>query len=165
MTEDCSDCHAPGNFATGLYDHTVVESNITLAYATCHNNAIAIGTVGNHHIPTVEDRRVCHDTTRFEGATFDHSGIISGCEVFHDGTASVGKVDAHPIHIPTTDECSTFAGGTFTHVGIARGCVGCHSGQFTTASNAILGKPTFTGDHFPMQQDCYFCNNFLNPPF
>jgi len=158
-TEDCRDCHTPGNFATGFYDHTAVEADLNIACGSCHNDVITIGKIGNH-VPTSDDCRVCHNTTSFAGATVDHSGIVSGCADCHNGDFATGKVDAVPTHIPTNDDCSSchtttplaFSPSTFlsgVHTTITSDCQSCH-GTYATA------KPRQT--HIPTIDDCSTCH-------
>ena len=159
-TEDCSDCHTPGNFATGFYDHTAVEADLNTLCASCHDDVITVGKIGNH-VPTTEDCRACHSTTTFAGATVDHTNIIDGCSTCHDGFYSTGKADARPAHIPTTVDCSNchttvdplaFSPSTFltgVHTTITSDCQSCH-GTYAT------DKPRLT--HIPTVDDCSNCH-------
>jgi hypothetical protein len=119
---------------------------------SCHDGVFATGK-STTHVPTNQDCGVCHTTSTFIGAVFDHTGIVNNCASCHNGVTARGK---HPDHIPTTLDCSnchttaTFIGGTFDHQGITGGCSSCHNG--TTA----IGK---SGTHFITTQECNVCHS------
>ena len=155
-TEDCSVCHTPGSFATGVYDHAGVVSGCT----TCHNGVISAGKPFNH-IPTTPDDQDCADchvgTDTFKGAVFNHSGITNNCASCHDGTISPGM---SINHMPTTRDCSDchditnfvdFTGGVFDHLDpdVTGICASCHDGVIA------LGKKF---DHIPAQAECSQCH-------
>ncbi|MDH5650735.1 MAG: hypothetical protein OEZ39_02550 [Gammaproteobacteria bacterium] len=152
---DCENCHAPGNFANGTFDHVNVENDLGIRCDSCHNDIV---TAGKHqyHIPTADDCRACHSgTITFVGGVFSHAGITNGCAICHDGRISTGK---SLNHMPTTQDCSVchqikfdnFTGGTFDHlVGVNNNCADCHNGVIA------LGK---TPNHIPSQTECSQCH-------
>ena len=157
--QDCKDCHTPGTFSTGTYDHAGVTSGCN----ACHNNVISVGKLPNH-IPTNPDSQDCadcHDTTSFVGAAFNHAGInTSNCVLCHDGDIALGK----PVnHLPTTEDCSschdtfnytTFAGITFNHFGIdPNNCASCHATGIATPKSV---------NHIPAQEECSACHDSIS---
>ncbi len=164
---DCKDCHAPGSFANGTYDH----AGITGGCATCHDGVISTGKTVNH-VPTEQDCSVCHQYTdntppSFAHGGFSHTGIIDGCFSCHDGVQATGmSARKNPEHIPALNNCEAchtiggaFSPSTFAHKGITKGCGGCHNGSFTitTGTVRILGKDA-AGSHLPTNLDCYLCH-------
>jgi len=157
--QDCGDCHTPGTFSTGTYDH----AGVTTCNA-CHNNIIGVGKLPNH-IPTNpnnQDCSVCHVITDFADVTFDHGATnTSNCLACHDGNISKGKPQGH---VATDRNCSTchvinngyttFA-GTFTHVpSIVDGnCASCHNTGIATPKKV---------NHIPAQAECSQCHSGTN---
>lgn len=161
--QDCGDCHTPGTFSTGTYDHAGVTNNCN----ACHNNVVSVGKLPNH-IPTDlnQDCADCHVTlgvidTSFADATFDHADTdTSNCLACHDGTISKGQSVGH---INTADNCSqchsvagnnytTFA-STFNHNlgGVdSNNCAACH--------NTGIARPKKV-NHIPSQAECSQCHN------
>jgi len=186
---DCQDCHTPGTFTSGVFDHDPAKTNVTPNAAgdaiagnctACHNdNADSVESgLPNNHIPTNNaECDVCHknsapDYISFAGATFDHSTIGPNtlCSDCHDGTISTGVTRNHvPIggrdcavcHSYTGD--ATFIGGFFDHTVITETCDTCHgsSHDFGTDANAndIVGTKP-RGTHLPTTADCGDCHDF-----
>jgi len=158
--QDCGDCHTPGTFSTGTYDHAdAAAGNCT----SCHNNVISVGKLPNH-IPTTPDNQecdVCHNTLDFADVTFSHVGITNNCVSCHDGNISIGKSFNH---LPTSQDCilchSTAAlfkpASNFAHVSITDKCETCHDGSSHNAAIGAIGKIT---DHIPAQNECSVCHN------
>ncbi len=157
--EDCSVCHTPGTFSTGIFGHT--GPSFVGSCDSCHNNVVSVGKLPNH-IPTTPDNQdcaVCHDTITFTGASFDHTSTdTSNCLTCHDGNISTGKSSGH---VETNLNCSschtvdinftTFA-GTFNHnpAVVDGDCASCH--------NTGIATPKKTG-HIPAQAECSLCHN------
>ena len=105
-----------------------------------------------NHLPTTEDCSVCHNTTVFAGARFDHQGIVDNCASCHDGDTALGK-DGN--HVPTNDDCSVchqttgFVPATFDHIGIVDNCASCHDGALATGKDS---------GHVQTSQDCGACH-------
>jgi hypothetical protein len=153
---DCENCHTPGTFTTGFYDHSGVVNGCT----SCHNGVITAGKSANH-IPTTPDDQdcaVCHviKFDNFTGAVFNHTGITNNCASCHDGNISPGK---STNHMPTTRDCSDchvikfddFTGGSFDHLDpvVTNICATCHDGVIA------LGKKV---NHIPAQTECNQCH-------
>lgn len=150
--QDCGDCHTPGTFSTGTYDHAGVTNNCD----SCHNNVISVGKLINH-LPTTTNCEVCHNTTNFADATFDHASTdTSNCQACHDGSISIGKPFGH---VTTNLNCSschnsvsfnTFAGSFFHDLNIVDGdCASCH--------NTGIAMPKKV-NHIPSQAECSACH-------
>ena len=158
--QDCGDCHTPGTFSTGTYDHAGVTSGCN----ACHNNVIGVGKLPNH-IPTSpnnQDCAVCHNTTSFADATFDHGSTnTSDCLACHDGNISSGKPAGHISTVLNCSSChvinngySTFA-NTFTHVQniVGGNCASCHNTGIATPKKV---------NHIPAQVECSQCHSDTN---
>ena len=91
---DCELCHTSGgNWANAVFDHSNISRDTRCD--SCHNGTDSIGKdakVNPPHIPTTDDCRVCHNTTSFAGATFDHSNVSGNtrCDSCHNGNAATG---------------------------------------------------------------------------
>lgn len=153
---DCEICHTPGNFATGIFDHTAVEADTNIRCDSCHNDVITAGKNANH-LPTTNDCRVCHTPDTFVGAIFDHVGIdTTNCASCHDGNISPGK---STNHMATSRDCSdchvikfdNFTGGSFDHLDpvVTNICATCHDGVIAK------GKKV---NHIPAQTECSQCH-------
>ena len=160
-SEDCSVCHTPGTFRTGIFDHA--GPSFVGSCDSCHNNVISVGKLPNH-IPTNpenQDCADCHNTIDFADVTFDHTGIdINNCASCHDGAISTGK---SLNHLPTSLDCSSchdinnfvsFAGITFNHLGIdANNCASCHNTGIATPKKV---------NHIPALTECSVCHSDTN---
>jgi hypothetical protein len=159
-TLDCKDCHTPGTFTTGTYDHAGVNNNCT----SCHNDVISAGKPVNH-IPTTPDNQDCADchlsTVTFTGAIFDHTGVFNNCVSCHDGNISTGKPGNH---LPTTQDCVVChtttdpfkPAQTFFHTGINGNCQSCHNGNPDFVAVGAIGKKL---NHIPALNDCTVCHD------
>ncbi|WP_455222965.1 cytochrome c3 family protein [Kaarinaea lacus] len=153
-TADCANCHNVESFVGGFVDHSGPDV-VGKRCDSCHG-VTAIGKHDNH-MPTTEDCAVCHTPGgTFTTGTYDHAGVVDGCETCHNNVISVGKLDNH---LPTTQSCelchntTSFADATFDHTGIVDNCASCHDG------NISMGK---TANHIPTQDDCSVCHNDTN---
>jgi len=139
-----------------VFDHSSVSRNTRCD--SCHNGTDSIGKAAKTnpaHIPTTEDCRLCHNTTAFAGATFDHQGITNNCESCHNGNTATGKPNNH---VPTNGDCADchqttgFVPATFDHVGIVDNCESCHDGVLA------IGKVD-ANNHPATNQDCGVCHS------
>ncbi len=177
---DCRDCHTPGTFKTGTYDH----AGVTSGCESCHNEIISVGMIASH-FPTpggtfCED---CHydalatPTIFFADASFDHVGIdVNNCTECHDGTYSTTTNTLYgkpATHIPTSQDCSvchtttppfsTSAQSVFNHVSIADNCESCHNGNPDYVAVGAIGK-NFNSvangvEHIPSIDTCVTCHS------
>ena len=163
--QDCGDCHTPGTFSTGTYDHAGVSNGCN----ACHDNRISVGKLSNH-IPTSPDSQDCadcHNTVSFADAMFNHTGITGNCSQCHDGVISTGKLTNH---LPTTQDCSfchvtTTIGSSaapfrdtlnFNHTGINSDCESCHNGNSHFVAVGAIGK---ISNHIPAANVCADCHS------
>ena len=124
LTVQCATCHVGGNFTT-----------VPTACYGCHQ-ADFTGTTNPNHVSSgfPQDCSICHTTTSWANATFDHS------------TTPFPLTGAH-----TSVACGTcHVNGNFTTVPTA--CYGCHQTDFQNTTN-----PSHTAAGFP--QDCSVCHN------
>jgi len=170
----CESCHTNTNtFTSWKMDHTGLTSNCS----TCHGGQFpgVVGKpVGAAHIATSGDCGVCHNTSTFNGARFDHSAsAVSGlCNTCHMGQLT-GVISKPALHISTgsanCDGCHTaantsgftsFVGGNYNHVNMASpvaagACSTCHTGQFS----GVFGKHA---NHIPTTAQCDVCHTAAN---
>jgi hypothetical protein len=131
QTADCSQCHLGGVF-TGL----------TGDCYSCHAAEYASTTDPNHVALSFPlECEQCHGTSTWQGATFDHSGILDGCYTCHQT-----EYDA------TTDPNHVAAGFPTT-------CESCHTTVTWFGATFDHDFPIDSGDHRNM--DCSECH--LNP--
>jgi len=170
---DCGDCHTPGTFKTGTFDHDLSFFSPQPACADCHNDVISLGKLANH-IPTTQDCGACHlDTIDFRGATVNHASLSpaeqDNCVLCHDGNIATGKQLS--THLPTDQlsndncfECHNYPNidmtfkdaSNFYHNGINANCQSCHSGNPKYVSVGAIGKKT---NHIPALNDCVVCHD------
>ena len=160
--QDCGDCHTPGTFTTGTFDHVGVAAG---SCTSCHDNRISVGKLLNH-IPTTPDNQECDDchftTTTFTGATFDHTSTdTSDCLACHDGNISIGKSFGHVITDLNCSSCHTVSNsfdtfaGTFVHDSniVGGDCASCHNTGIATPKKV---------NHIPAQAECSLCHSDMN---
>jgi predicted CXXCH cytochrome family protein len=166
-TDDCTVCHTPGTFASGVYDHFNVVNNCI----SCHDNLNDPSLSGTgkplYHLPTVQDCVLCHTTIEFIPTVFNHAGITTNCASCHDGSFdTTGAIGLSANHIPTTDDCSvchdindftSFAGITFNHQGVDpnNNCASCHATGLATPKKV---------NHIPALEECSSCHKDLTNP-
>ncbi len=165
--EDCSVCHSPGSFITGTFAHDASYTNV-LECSDCHDEVISVGKLPNH-FPTpnpADECDICHDTTDFAGATFDHTGITgNNCATCHDGTYTTTSSSLYgkpSTHLPTTQDCSfchttgdPFAQDSFDHSDIDSQCESCHNGSSNYVAVGAIDKKV---NHIPAVDECVECH-------
>lgn len=161
---DCELCHiGGGTWTEAVFDHDNIPD--TTRCDSCHDGTQATGKVdklartGVEHVTTTEDCRLCHNTTDFAGAAFNHQGIDSGCVDCHNGDTAIGK---HLDHVPTNQDCyvchqtTGFIPGLFAHTSTQISgveCQTCHNGRFATGKADKTGTP-----HVDTTLDCGSCH-------
>lgn len=164
-TDQCSTCHLQS--AVAFKPSTFKHGTNTTSCSTCHSGSYTIGgtrVLGKSatHLSTTAQCSTCHSTTAWKPATFVHATTDTNCSSCHNGTLALGK--SATTHIPTTAQCSTchtqggaFKPATFLHkTGDGyTSCSTCHTGAFTTALNAIRGKPA---THVATSAECSTCH-------
>lgn len=153
--QDCSICHSTTSWAGAVFDHSRTQFPLTgahlqLACATCHVNGNYSGlstacvschlnnytstTNPNHQAAGIPQQcEVCHSTTAWTPASFDHSKT---------GFALTGA------HV-TTPCASCHIGGRYD--GTPTDCYSCHKSQYQTVTN-----PNHIAAGFPT--DCSLCH-------
>jgi hypothetical protein len=127
-TVDCKGCHVNNQFAT-----------LSTACVSCHL-ADFNGTKSPNHAAAgfPQDCTVCHNTTQWMGAKFDHTTMT--------------KFPLTGAHV--TVACNTcHKNGVFA--GLSTACISCHLADFNGTSN-----PNHTAAGFP--QDCSLCHSTTN---
>lgn len=177
---DCVDCHTPGNFKAGTFDHSLTHTTGpagTLVCSDCHNNTNSVGKIANH-IPTALECDSCHtaDTpaspSTFTGTLFHYNPVSenfpnTGCNDCHNGVIQTGQ---NITHLTTVRDCSnchtisntvalTFAGATYDHgdPGISTNCVSCHDGLTAIDKTAKV-------NHLPSNNECSECHTDTTVP-
>ena len=152
---------------TKAVDHTQIPLAVAGFCIICHNGVQAAGKPTGH-VATNLECGDCHLTTTWLGATFDHTGIVTGCVSCHNGTKAVGK---QGNHMPTTnlcENCHTTGIGTktpswvpsiFDHTQMTVStCQTCHSGTVKISTGFVSGQPTNHVPPIPAAIDCGVCH-------
>jgi hypothetical protein len=150
----CEQCHTPTTWSRARFDHRAAGFPLTGAHTTvpcasCHTNGYAgtptacvachladyQGTTDPNHVaqnyPT--DCSICHNTTSFQNASFNHA------------TTSFPLTGRH-----TTTPCVQCHASGYT--GTPTACVACHNADYQTAAD-----PNHVGAGF--STDCASCHN------
>jgi len=171
-SNDCSICHtAGGDFAAVAHDHSTDPAGVACSSSGCHaDNTPGIKDKTDRvptHPSTAEECSVCHNTTKFAGAKYDHkdssgADIIANCVQCHDGNGAPGKKTGHVPSENVCENCHTTAGflpafnydHNNTYVANSSACVDCHNGV------AATGRPTPAQDpnHPQDNTDCGGCH-------
>ncbi len=165
--EDCSVCHSPGSFVTGTFAHDTNYTNI-LGCSECHDEVISVGKLPNHFPPpnSGDECDICHGTTDFAGATFDHIGIANNnCATCHNDTYTTTSNSLYgkpSTHLPTTQDCSVchttgvvFSQDSFGHIDINSQCESCHNGSSNYVAVGAIDKKA---NHIPAVNECVDCH-------
>ena len=156
-SSDCGLCHntaQPYWSAAAKPDHSSFIANCV----SCHTGPPnAKGKIAGH-FPSTNNCDICHTTTAFKPANFDHAETsVTTCNTCHDGQQppAPGKSITHMNTSTNCENChssfSTWANANFDHGETTATCVSCHDGSQPPA----LGKsPT----HFKTTTDCAACH-------
>jgi len=158
----CEDCHAGFSTFRGANIHIGVIDNCF----SCHNGATAKGKASAVpiHIPSSNVCEDCHSNTKFDnfsGAN-PHKNVIGNCVSCHNGSipSAKSKVQAVPVHIPSSNVCedchtgfTTFKGAN-PHKGVTDNCFSCHNGSITSAKSKVQAVPV----HIPSSNVCEDCH-------
>ena len=143
----CETCHVKGIFK---------GTNKDCVY--CHGPSARVSTVTwpPNHIPTAEKCEVCHTTTKFFGAHYNHATATAGnCTVCHNGsTVATPKPSRHIVTTASCDAChrvTAWLPAAFNHADVAPGsCAQCHNGA------AAKGK---SSTHLITSASCDSCHS------
>ena len=179
-TSSCERCHIPTSWAGAGFVHPwpLTGAHAAADCAACHAGGVYAGTptdclachlsdyqgaIDPDHVALgiSTNCQQCHSTDTWEGALFDHAGIVNGCVACHlddyQATTNPGHAAAG---IPTTCEVchttSTWSGAAFFHATpIDRGdhgglgCGDCH----LTPSNFAAFSCTHCHEHEKSDMD------------
>jgi hypothetical protein len=194
---ECAQCHAPTLWSRARFNHDasgfpLSGAHRAVACAQCHVNnrfaGINAQCVGCHQqdyasaqqpshtqpqFPT--DCTVCHTTTVWRPASFDHGRtqfpltgmhLSATCDQCHNNGVYQGKLTScESCHVK---DYNTAANPNHAQLGWPQTCITCHSGSGnTTAWNAGVRLPTqyhsmFSVSHQGARGDCTQCHNTTN---
>lgn len=159
----CESCHR-----NGVFKGTPTQC------ALCHTQGSGRANTAKPpmHIPTNAACDQCHDTRRFAGARYDHSGVTpGGCARCHNGQMASGKPGNHVVTSSSCDACHStraWRPATFDHAMVTPGtCATCHrkpaNHVMTTAACDSCHRTTAWRparfDHATVTQECGICHN------
>ena len=167
-SQSCEACHTVISWTPPkAVDHTQIPMAVAGFCIICHNGSQAMGKPANH-IATSLECGDCHLTTNWMGASFDHTGIVSGCVSCHNGTKAVGK---QASHMPTTNVCEdchktgigtktpSWVPSAFAHTQMTVAtCATCHSGSVKISTGFVSGQPVNHVPPIPAAIDCGVCH-------
>jgi len=155
FSQDCKLCHTPTRWQGAAFDHNRTRFPLSGAHAaaqcsnchvgnqfantptgcfSCHSGAFATATNPNHVAAAFpQDCTLCHGTTAWKPAAFDHS------------RTRFPLMGAHATVLCT----ACHKQGQFT--GTSTACVSCHLDKYTATTN-----PNHAAAQFP--QDCQLCH-------
>ena len=158
--QDCQVCHTTTAWTPASFDHSktafpLTGAHTTVACALCHTNgnyaAISTacyschskdyqGTTNPNHVQAgfPQDCSICHTTTNWTGATFNHT------------TQTTFPLTGAHINA-TCQQCHSSG----VYKGLSTACYSCHSKDFTGTTN-----PNHVQAGFP--QDCSLCHTTTN---
>ena len=131
----CESCHLKGQLKGTPRD-----------CATCHTAGTAWSRANlvksAQHVPTTERCDSCHNTRQFDGARFNHQGVVAGsCASCHNGATASGKPAQHLSTTASCDSChstSGWSGARPDHGAFGAGtdCSSCHNGRNASGKSA-----------------------------
>ncbi|MBI1356633.1 MAG: hypothetical protein GC160_20020, partial [Acidobacteria bacterium] len=155
FSAQCQDCHSTATWAGAKFDHDLARFRLTGAHASvdcaqchlngqftgtaqqcqaCHQDDFEAATNPNHAVAGFpQDCTLCHSTTQWQGATFDHSTTAFPLTGAHDKTQCA----------------SCHQDGRFA--GTPKDCSGCHLADFQSTVNPDHAAAGF-------QQQCADCH-------
>ncbi len=164
----CEACHTVMSWnPPKAIDHAQMPLAVAGFCIICHNGVQASGKNATHVATTLECGD-CHLTSTWLGATFDHTGILTGCASCHDGSKAVGKQGSHMPTSNLCENCHTTGIGTKTPAWAPSGfdhtqmtvttCQTCHSGTVKISTGFVSGQPTNHVPPIPSSIDCGVCH-------
>ena len=174
FSQDCTQCHTTTTWLNATFNHNATAfpltgAHTTVACATCHTDNYAgtlptncygchtkdytstatISGVPNHVTANFpQDCTLCHTTTTWLNATFDHS------------TTSFPLTGAH-----TTVPCATCHTDNYAGT-LPTTCYGCHTQDYNNTATIGGGVPNHVSGGYPT--DCTMCHttaSWLNATF
>ncbi|MCC6406370.1 MAG: hypothetical protein IT453_04325 [Planctomycetes bacterium] len=185
-TQDCDRCHIPTDWGGAAFNHSWWPLNGAHAAANCtdcHGGGVFVGTPNDcydchqtdYANSTSPDHaalgistncKQCHNTSTWDGAHFNHFGIVDGCVNCHladfQGTTNPDHV---AMGLSTScEQChgtSTWLSGEFDHAGISNGCVNCHQADYNGTTNPNHAATGYGTDC----ESCHGTNGWTNVTF
>jgi predicted CXXCH cytochrome family protein len=191
---NCSSCHTPMQWSPARFDHAGTRFPLTGAHrrvpcASCHGDGVYRGKNPDCyacHRPDYEGTTdpghvaarfptacaSCHNTTRWQGATFDHSATAfpltgahtrvacSGCH--GDGVYQGKSTDCYACHKPAYDGTTD---PNHAAAGFPTACANCHtttSWAGATFDHDAAFFPIYSGRHRGLWNNCATCHNVPN---
>jgi len=182
----CDRCHIPTTWAGAGFNHgtwPLTGAHRVIDCTECHVNDVFQGTPRNcvdchldeYNATTDPDHQagnfsldcmLCHGTTTWFGANFNHAGIVNGCVQCHlddyqgttdpDHQATGIQLECEQCHVT-----STWFGAAFNHTGIRNGCVECHLDDYQATTD-----PNHLAAGFPQQcEACHGTNSWFGAVF
>ena len=135
----CEECHNPLGWSPDIYAHTLSAPCATCHFVDYQNASNPPHTTGQGFSETCEN---CHTgTDTWEGATFEHTNITTGCADCHMADFEEEHDDGFPTEC---EQCHTSTSDwedvDFNHSSITEGCASCHMEDFYEEHND--GDPT-----------------------
>lgn len=153
---DCSACHVAGVFTGTPRD--CVDCHLAEYQGAQDPNHVQLGfsTVCNQ----------CHTTLGWDGAQFNHAGIVDGCVQCHLADYQ-GAGDPDHVGLGFSTSCETchstkaWIRASFDHQGIVDGCVQCHLADYQGVSD-----PDHVGLGFPTAcESCHLTSGWTRANF
>jgi hypothetical protein len=185
--QDCTLCHATSAWRPASFDHARTRFPLTGAHmsvtcSTCHTSgqfvAISSACVSCHlaqynattapsHAAAAfpQDCQVCHSTTQWRGATFDHSRTRFALTGAHT-TVQCANCHIGGRYAGTPSDCNSCHSGEFTAVsnpnhvaaGFPRTCASCHTTNTWSGAQFTHRFPIYSGSHSGKWSTCNDCH-------
>jgi len=204
-SENCQDCHITYSWFNSVnvrlpsFEVDLVFNHVGIVdqCVYCHNGVNAIGKSVSH-IESSDKCSTCHITNNWQfiianitspsgggGTTatsniqFDHTGILSSCNVCHDGSTASALPDQHILSTEKCEKCHTvfnWATDSIDHSQIFGDCIDCHTGDIIsgksldhalttdlcdTCHSTTSFIPVAVTDHELLIDTCIICHDGL----
>jgi hypothetical protein len=184
--DDCGDCHVPTTWEGAGFTHAqwpLTGAHKAADCTACHTGGTFAGTpnqcfdchMDDYFGVTDPDHDVlgfstacadCHDTGGWEGAQFDHAGIVTDCADCHladyQGTTDPNHVlEGYPTSCEQCHDTKSWEGAVFDHTGIVTNCADCHLDDYQATTD-----PDHVAQGFPTScEDCHATDTWLGAIF
>jgi len=111
------------------------------------------------HITTTAECNVCHSTSRWVPATFDHATATGNCSSCHNGISATGKKSGHFNTSLQCDSCHTTNRWTpdiYDHAGVSY--PGDHRGNFSCTKCHKSNSEAVSWKNSAYAPDCAGCH-------
>jgi len=187
---DCSLCHTTSGWPGAIFNHSATKfaltgAHTTLTCAQCHASGTYAGlgsACADCHLPrynatTSPNHRtanypttcnLCHSTTQWKGATFNHSSTRFPLTGAHSTKATCANCHVNGVYAGTPTLCfschqtvyNTVTNPNHIAAGFAKTCESCHTtAQWTGARYANHTRfPIYSGSHSGKWSRCNDCH-------